>query len=116
MSDALRSGRRFRTFNVLDDFNRETPRIEIDTSLPASRITRTLDELVEIRDKPAKLRPDNGPELISDELANRANKHGIHLLFIQPRRPTQNGFIERFNRTCRGEALMATPIQRRIIQ
>lgn len=56
MSDALWSGRRFRTFNVIDDFNREALRIEIDTSLPARRIVRALDELVEIRGKPAALR------------------------------------------------------------
>jgi putative transposase len=60
---------------------------------------------VEIRGKPAKLRLDNGPELISEELAKWANKHGIHLLFVQPGRPMQNGFIERFNRTYREEVL-----------
>lgn len=47
MADALWSGRRFRTFNVLDDFNSEALRSEIDTNLPARRIVRTLDELVE---------------------------------------------------------------------
>jgi len=59
MSDALWSGRRFRTFNVMDDFNREVLRIEIDTRLPAKRIVRALDELIEIRGKPAALRLDN---------------------------------------------------------
>jgi putative transposase len=105
MSDALWSGRRFRTFNVLDDFNREALRIEIDTSLPAQRIVRALDELIEIRGKPAKLRLDNGPELISDALAKWANKHGVALQFIQPGKPMQNGYVERFNRTYREEVL-----------
>jgi putative transposase len=105
MSDALWSGRRFRTFNVLDDFNRESLAIEIDTSLPALRVVRALDQLIEIRGKPAKLRLDNGPELISEALENWANKHGVVLQHIQPGRPMQNGFIERFNRTYREEVL-----------
>jgi putative transposase len=59
MSDALWSGRRFRTFNVLDDYNREALRIQIDTSLPSARIVRALDELVELRGPPRRLRMDN---------------------------------------------------------
>jgi putative transposase len=43
MSDALWCGRRFRTFNVVDDFNREAQAIEVDFNLPAQRIVRTLD-------------------------------------------------------------------------
>jgi putative transposase len=105
MSDALWSGRRFRTFNVMDDFNRESLKIEIDTSLPAPRVVRALDQLIEIRGKPATLRLDNGPEFISDALAKWANKNGVKLLFIQPGRPMQNGLIERFNRTYRQEVL-----------
>jgi putative transposase len=105
MADALWSGRRFRTFNVIDDYNREALRIEIDTSLPAKRIVRALDELIEIRGKPAGLRMDNGPELISDELERWARRHGIERRFIQPGKPMQNGLIERFNRTYREEAL-----------
>jgi putative transposase len=69
MADALWNGRRFRTFNVLDDFNREALRIEIDTSLPAQRVVRALTELVDVRGAPKRLRMDNGPELISRELA-----------------------------------------------
>lgn len=105
MSDALWSGRRFRTFNVLDDFNREALRIEIDTNLPAPRIVRALDELIEIRGSPERLRVDNGPELISDALACWARRHGIKLQFIQPGKPMQNGIVERFNRTYREEVL-----------
>jgi putative transposase len=105
MTDSLWSGRRFRTFNVIDDFNREALRIEIDTSLPALRITRALDELIEVRGKPRRLRLDNGPELISAALAKWATKNGVDLAFIQPGKPTQNAYIERFNRTFRTEVL-----------
>jgi putative transposase len=105
MADALWSGRRFRTFNVLEDFNREALRIEIDTNLPARRIVRALDELVELRGSPAVLRVDNGPEFISDEIQKWARRHGVELRFIQPGRPMQNGLVERFNRTYRQEVL-----------
>lgn len=106
MSDALWSGRRFRTFNVLEDFNREALRIEIDTNLPAARVVRVLDELVDIRGRPERLRLDNGPELISDALSDWAKRHGnVQLAFIQPGKPMQNALIERFNRTYREEVL-----------
>jgi len=105
MADALWSGRRFRTFNVNDDFNRESLRIEIDTSLPSPRVVRALDELVELRGAPQRLRLDNGPEFISVALRQWAERHGVELLHIQPGKPTQNAYIERFNRTFRTEVL-----------
>jgi len=107
MSDALWSGRRFRTFNVLDDFNREALRIEVYTSLPSARIIRALDESIELCGKPRQVRMDNGPEIISDAFARWAKRHAIELLFIQPGKPMQNGYIERFNRTYREEVLNA---------
>lgn len=107
MSDALWCGRKFRTFNVADDFNREALAIEIDLSLPAERILRVLDRIAAWRGYPAKLRMDNGPELTSAKLAAWAEEHGIELAFIRPGKPTQNSFIERFNRTYREEVLDA---------
>lgn len=105
MADALWSGRRFRTFNVNDDFNRESLRIEIDTSLPSLRVIRALDERVELRGAPQRLRLDNGPEFISAALRQWAQRHGVELLHIQPGKPTQNAYIERFHRTYRTEVL-----------
>lgn len=105
MSDALWCGQRFRTFNLVDDFNREGLAIEIDTNLPAQRIIRVLDRVASERGYPVKLRVDNGPELISIQMADWAETHGVDLEFIQPGKPMQNGFIERFNRTYREEVL-----------
>ena len=105
MTDAPWNGRRFRRFNVLDDFNREALRIEIDTSLPARRIVRALTELIEIRGRPSMLRMDSGPELISGDLGTWARLHAVELRFIQPGKPNQNAYIERFNRTYRDEVL-----------
>jgi len=105
MSDSLTSGRSFRTLNVIDDFNREALWIEIDTSLPAARVIRVFNQLADWRGYPTKIRMDNGPEFISKRLAQWADDHDILLDFIDPGKPAQNGFIERFNRTYRHEVL-----------
>lgn len=105
MSDTLHDGRRFRTFNVMDDFNREVLAIEIDLNLPAPRVIRVLDRAAEQRGYPEKLRCDNGPELVSIALAGWAEDHGVQLDFIKPGKPTQNSYVERFNRTYRDEIL-----------
>lgn len=105
MSDALESGRKFRTFNVIDDYNREGLGIEVDFSLPSSRVVRSLNRIIQWRGKPAAIRCDNGPEYISSKLTAWAIKHQITLLYIQPGKPTQNAYVERFNRTVRHEWL-----------
>src|SRR5690554_6496424 len=99
MSDQLVSGKAFRTFNVIDDYNREALGIEVDLSLPATRVIRALERIIEWRGKPAALRCDNGPEYISQALTDWATKNQITLIYIQPGKPTQNAYIERFNRT-----------------
>ena len=105
MHDALSCGRKFRTFNVVDDFNREALKIEIDLNIPAQRVVRVLERNVANRGCPLKMRMDNGPELVSLALAQWAEEHGVQLEFIKPGKPTQNAFIERFNRTYRTEIL-----------
>lgn len=105
MSDAVMGGRRFRTFNVVDDFNREALAIDVDLSLPAQRVIRVLERIVAWRGLPAALRMDNGPEFISSALADWAAEHQVHLEFIKPGKPTQNSFVARFNRTYRTEIL-----------
>jgi len=105
MRDSLFCGRRFRTFNVVDDFNREVLAIEIDLNLPALRVIRVLERIVAWRGYPNKLRMDNGPEFISAALAEWSEEHDIALEFIKPGKPTQNSYVERFNRTYRDEVL-----------
>jgi len=105
MSDSLQCGRRFRTFNVVDDFNREALAIEVDLSLPALRVTRVLERIAAWRGYPDKIRMDNGPEFISTVLADWAETNDIKLEFIKPGKPTQNSYVERFNRTFRDEIL-----------
>ncbi|MCK0107660.1 integrase core domain-containing protein, partial [Marinobacter sp. S0848L] len=101
MHDQLNDGRSYRLLNVIDDFNREGLGIEVDFSLPAERVIRSLEQIIEWRGKPRSIRCDNGPEYISGKLATWAEKQGIALAFIQPGKPQQNAYIERYNRTVR---------------
>jgi len=101
MHDSLEDGRAYRLFNVIDDFNREGLGIEVDFSLPAARVIRALDQLIEWRGKPQALRCDNGPEYVSAALTTWAETQGIRLEYIQPGKPQQNAYIERYNRTVR---------------
>jgi putative transposase len=107
MSDSMTSGRTFRTFNIIDDFNRELLFIEVDTSLPSLRVIRVLDTIATERGYPKRIRSDNGTEFISQAMASWAEKHGVELAFIQPGKPAQNAYIERFNRTYREDVLDA---------
>ena len=105
MSDKLMNGKPLRTFNVLDDFNREGLGIDVDLSLPSARVQRSLDQIIEERGKPNKIRCDNGPEYIAKSMAEWAEKRGIELDYIQPGNPQQNAYVERYNRTVRHEWL-----------
>lgn len=101
MHDALEDGRSFRLLNVIDDFNREGLGIEADFSLPGKRVIRTLERIIEWRGKPRTIRCDNGPEYICAVMTNWARRQGIRLEYIQPGKPQQNAYIERYNRTVR---------------
>jgi putative transposase len=105
MSDALMSGKRFRTVNVIDDFNREALGIKASFSLPSKRVTEFLDTIASGRGYPLQVRVDNGPEMISKEMLSWATQHGVYVHYIQPGKPAQNAYIERFNPTYRDEVL-----------
>lgn len=107
MRDTLYDGRVFRTLNVLDQGNREGLAIEVGFSLPSRRVIALVESLVALHGAPATLRLDNGPEFLALRLTEWAEHRGIHLDFIQPGKPAQNAFIERFNQTYRTEVLDA---------
>ncbi len=109
MSDKFVDGRKLRLFNVMDDFNRESLAIEVDTSLPSLRVIRVLERLIAERGYPANIRCDNGPEFISHKLEQWCSneKRRINLLYIQPGKPMQNAYIERKNGSLRRELLNA---------
>lgn len=105
--DSLTDGRRFRILNVIDDFNRESLSVEADTSLPALRVIRVLEDLITKRGHPGNIRCDNGPEFISHRLQDWCEHKKITLQYIQPGEPTQNAYIERNNGSMRRELLDA---------
>ena len=93
MSDVLTTGMRFRTLNIIDDYNREVLAIEVDTSLPALRVKRVLESVVEWRGKPTQIRTDNGPEFLAGELVSWCEQNKIHLQYIQPGKPSVSAVI-----------------------
>lgn len=106
VSDALATGRRFRTLNVVDDYTREALAIEVDTSLSGVRVARVLDRLeIERGTVPVQIRSDNGPEFISKAVEQWAYEHGVNWDFIQPGKPTENAYVESFNGRFRDECL-----------
>jgi putative transposase len=105
VSDALLNGRRFRTFNVVDDFNRKALHIEIDTSITSLRLVRIFKRLQANHGLPQVLRTDNGPEFLGEAFVNWARSAGMAIQYIQPGKPNQNAYVERFNRTYRDELL-----------
>jgi putative transposase len=106
MHDSLESGRKFRVLNIIDDYNREALDIQVAYSFPAEQVVRVLEQVIELRGKPEGIRTDNGPEFRTVyELFCENN--GIQTIKIQPGKPSQNGYIERFNRTFREDVLDA---------
>jgi putative transposase len=105
ITDALSEGRKFRSLNIVDDFNRECLAAEVDTSLTGTRVVRVLERLQELRGLPQILVMDNGPEFAGQALDVWAYDQGVRLHFIEPGKPVQNAFIESFNGKMRDECL-----------
>ena len=105
ITDALSVGRKFRTLNIVDDFNRECLAAEVDTSLTGARVVRVLERLRERRGLPQILVMDNGPEFAGQAVDVWAYEQGVKLHFIEPGKPVQNAFIESFNGKMRDECL-----------
>lgn len=103
--DVTAEGRKLRALNVIDDCTRECLWIEVDTSLGGERVTRVLDNLLDLRGKPERLVMDNGPEFTGHKLDQWAYENGVLLDFIEPGKPQQNGYVESFNGKFRDECL-----------
>lgn len=107
MHDVLYNGRKIKVLNVVEEFNRQALAMEVDTSICSGRVVEILDRLIEKHGKPRVIKSDNGPEFISHIMLDWCHKNRIQHQFIQPGKPTQNCFIERFNGTFRKEILDA---------
>lgn len=105
MEDKLINGRKFRTLNIIDDFNREALNIAVDYSFPSSKVVETIKLIIEWRGQPQTIRSDNGTEFTAKAFEGFCNKFGIRHIRSQRGKPMQNGYIERFNRTYREDVL-----------
>ena len=105
VTDSIVTGRRFRALAIVDDFSRECPAIEVDTSLGGSRVVSVLDRLAETRGLPEVITTDNGPEFIGKALDEWAYRKGVTLNFTRPGKPIDNAYAESFNGRFRDECL-----------
>jgi putative transposase len=107
MHDVLENGRKVRILNIIDDYNREAIAQEVAYSQNSESVIRTLENLIIERDEPLRIRTDNGPEFISKVFQEWCSENDIINSYTQPGKPTQNAYIERFNRTYREDILDA---------
>ena len=105
VTDSIVTGRRFRALAIVDDYSRECPAIEVDTSLGGRRVVSVLERLAEIRGLPEVITIDNGPEFAGRVLDEWAYRKGVKLSFIRPGKPMENAYIESFNGRFRDECL-----------
>ncbi len=105
VSDSLADGRSFRALAIVDHYTRECPVIEVDLSLPGTRVLRALEQLAEERGLPAGIRVDHGPEFVCDAVRKWCERKKVQLDYIEPGKPMQNGHVESFNGKFRDECL-----------
>ena len=100
-----------RIINIMDEGSRRALWTEAYQSISAKTLIEVLNQVVDYRGLPAYIRCDNGPEFISKRLAQWAHDNEVELRFIQPGKPSQNGLVERLNKTLRKECLSLTWFQ-----
>lgn len=105
VTDSIVTGRHFRALAILDDYSRECPAIEVDTSLSGHRVVNVLERLSETRGLPEVITMDNGPEFAGKALDAWAYRKGVKLNFIRPGKPIENAYAESFIGRLRDECL-----------
>ena len=105
LSDNVVDEKKTRILNVMDEYSRKCLLIDAKKTYKAKALVASLNNLIETYGKPKYIRCDNGPELISKQLAKFCEKNDIEIRFTQPGKPMQNGLVERLNGTVRTECL-----------
>jgi putative transposase len=105
VTDSIVTGRRFRALVIVDDYSRECPAIEVDTSLGGRRVVQLLERLSEGGGLPEVITIDNGPEFAGKTLDEWAYRRGVKLHFIRPGKPIENAYAESLIGRLRDECL-----------
>lgn len=105
VADGLIDGRKLRVLAIVDDYSRECLTLEVDTSLPGTRVVKVLERLADLRGLPRSITVDHGPEFEGQALDAWAYKRAVRLAFIRPGKPVENAYVESFNGRFRDECL-----------
>jgi putative transposase len=105
VAQRLADGRWIRVLTVVDQFTRECLLLFADTALSGEKVAVALDAVVGRRGAPQSITVDNGTEFASKAMDLWAYQNNVHLDFIRPGRPVENGYIESFNGRLRDECL-----------
>ena len=105
VADGLCDGRKLRCLTIVDDYSRECPVIEVDSSITGRRVVGVLERLADLRGLPLSITVDHGPEFEGQVLDAWAYGRGVRLNFIRPGKPVENAYIESFNGRFRDECL-----------
>ena len=105
VAQRLPDGRWIRVLTVVDQFTRECLTLFADNALSGEKVAIALDKIVVLRGAPGSITVDNGTEFASKAMDLWAYKNGVHLDFIRPGKPVENGYIESFNARLRDELL-----------
>ena len=105
VSDRTHSGTSIRILTIIDEVTRECLALEVDTSITGRKVGAVLNRVALFRGLPKEILTDNGSEFTSNALNEWSYDHNVEHIFTDPRKPTQNGYIESFNGKLRDECL-----------
>ncbi len=103
--DRCANGQQLKLLTVVDEWTRECLAIEVEGRIPAKRVVRVLDDLMQRYGRPAYIRSDNGPEFVACAVKAWLAHHAVQTAYIDAGKPWQNGTNESFNSKLRDECL-----------
>lgn len=103
--DSMLNGRKMKCLTIVDDYTRESPHIEVGSSIGGKYVVRVFEQLRLMHGLPESIRTDNGPEFTSRAFVSWCLENKIEHIFSRPGKPTDNPYIESFNGRFRDECL-----------